>query len=119
MKPYNLMKAGALSLALIGSPAMLSAQGAPPPETPVTPDIPMPPGSPNPSPTPIEVPAPPATPDLPPEHKANQVASPAAKNAYPPCTATLQDQCTNTRPEADVKTARPNEMSAHRHHRNR
>ncbi len=119
MKPHNLMKAGALSLSLIAAPATLSAQGTQPPETPVTPDIPMPPGSPNPSLPPVEVPAPPATPDLPPEHIASLGASPAAKSAYPPCTATLQDQCTNTRPEADVKAARPNKMPVHRHHLNR
>ena len=119
MKPYNLMKASALSLALIGMPAMLWAQGEPVPETPATPDIPMPPGSPNPLPSPVEVPAPPTTPDLPPEHVASLVASPAAQNAYPPCTATLQDQCTNTRPEADVKATRPNKIPTHRHHLNR
>ena len=119
MKPYNLMKAGAFSLTLIGTPTMLSAQGVPDPETPVTPDIPMPPGSPNPLPSPVEVPAPPTTPDLPPEHIASLGASRAAQHAYPPCTATLQDECMNTRPEADVKAPRPNKMPVHRHQLNR
>lgn len=119
MRPCDLMKASAFSLTLIAAPAMLSAQGTPPREAPVTPEIPMPPGTPNPSPPPVEVPAQPTTPDLPPEPIASVLVPHAAQNVYPPCTPTLQDQCTNTRPEADVKATRPNKMPMHRRHLNR
>ena len=90
MKPCDLMEASAFSLTLIATPAMLSAQGTPPPETPLTPEIPMPPGAPNPSLPPDEVPAQPATPDLPPEHIASPVASHVAqrmliRNVQPLC----------------------------------
>ena len=102
MKPYDLMKTSSFSLTPIATPAMLSAQGTPPPEIPVTPEIPMPPGAPNPSLPPDEVPAQPATPDLPPEHIASVLGPHAAQNNYPPCTATLQDECMNTRPEQNV-----------------
>ena len=37
--------------------------------------------------------------------------APAAQAVYPPCSGTLQDQCTNTRREADEK-ASPGEMGS-------
>ncbi len=106
MKLKLLLNAGAISLVLIAAPAMLSAQMADPQENPVVPDIPMPPGPSSPPMPPVEVPAPPATPDLPPEHTAKLGTVPGALSAYPPCSATLQDQCTNTLLEADVKAIR-------------
>lgn len=116
MKTRKLMKVGALSLTLIAAPAMLSAQDARPPETLVTPNIPMPPAPMNPSLPTVEVSAQPARPDMSPEHIGSLIASPqAVQNAYPPCTVTLQDQCTNTRPEADAKAVRPNKTPVHRY----
>ncbi|MEP7221135.1 MAG: hypothetical protein ABI673_00560 [Novosphingobium sp.] len=39
----------------------------------------------------------------------------ATPGVYPPCSATLQDQCTNTRPEADYKGGPP-QHNGHRYH---
>jgi len=81
----------------------------------------------NPAPTPTEVPAPtpmpdPASPPMPMPAQSESMPMnaapgtmpgqqntmmtnppPAAQAVYPPCSATLQDQCTNTRREADYK----------------
>jgi hypothetical protein len=117
MKLKLIWKASTISLALLTAPAMLSAQMADPPETPAVPDIPMPPGPPATPLPPVEVPAPPAMPDLPPEHIAKLGTVPGTQVAYPPCSSVLQDQCTNTRPEADVKAIRHTVKAKRRPHR--
>jgi hypothetical protein len=116
MTMHSLANVSVFSLALLASPSLLSAQMADPPQTP---EIPMPPGSPGPSAPPIEVPAQPASPEIPPDTTAKMVAMPADPSAYPPCSATRQDQCTNTRPEADVKAVHPAKAPMHRRHHKR
>jgi hypothetical protein len=109
----TLVNHGVLSLALFATPGMLLAQIADPAKTPAEPEIPMPPGPPSSPMPPVEVPAPPATPDVPPEHIARMASLPMEPSAYPPCSATLQDQCTNTRAEADVKAVHQAVMPMH------
>lgn len=115
----TLANASAFSLALIAMPSALCAQMADPPQTPAPPDIPMPPGSPVPLLPPVEVPSEPATPDVQPEHIAKKERVPTVQFAYPPCSATIQDQCMNTRPEADIKAVRPIKKVPHRRHHKR
>ncbi len=62
-------------------------------------------------PPPPEVPAPPPAPDVPPPPPP-----PPAQAVYPPCSRTLQDQCTNTRPESDTKGGPPAHSVRHRPH---
>jgi hypothetical protein len=115
----TLPNSSTLALVLFATPSMLCAQMADPPQTPVTPEIPMPPGAPNPSSPPDEVPAQPAVPDLPQEYNRTMASTPSESAAYPPCSVTLQDQCTNTKPEADVKAVRPAKITKHRRHHKR
>jgi outer membrane biosynthesis protein TonB len=113
-----LTNASAFALVLMATPTMLSAQMTHPaptptaPETPATPEIPVSPDTPTPPMPPVEVPAEPVVPDTQPEHIAKILTEPAAQSVYPPCSATLQDQCT----EIDVSAARPHKMAMHRRH---
>ncbi|MEO5597420.1 MAG: hypothetical protein ABIQ66_02250 [Novosphingobium sp.] len=44
-------------------------------------------------------------------------AAPSGPGVYPPCSATLQDECTNTRPEADYKAStHSRRMRHHKRH---
>jgi hypothetical protein len=113
MKFATLASASAASLALFSAPATLCAQMADAPETPASPEIPMPPASPNPQTPPVEVPAQPTVPDMPPEHVA---MTPVTASAYPPCSAILNDQCAEMPVGVARKTAQPTTMRMHRRH---
>jgi hypothetical protein len=85
--PVTLVAMSGVIAAQKPDPVPPPAEPAPPPPVPEAPPMPEAP----PAPTPPEVPAPPAAP------------APAPQAVYPPCTKTLQDQCTNTRRGSDVK----------------
>jgi hypothetical protein len=104
--PVTLVAMPGVVAARQSNPVPPPAEPAPPPPVPEAPPTPEAP----PAPTPPEVPAPPAAP-MPPEAPATPTMAapsaaapaPAPQAVYPPCTKTLQDQCTNTRRGTDVK----------------
>jgi hypothetical protein len=120
MNVKTLTQVGAIALALIAAPSMLNAQAGDPSVPPAAPDSTMQPAPPAPLLLPpVAVPAEPMARAVLPERMVGMAVAPNAQSAYPPCSATLQDQCTNTRPEADVKAVRPVNMPPRRRHHKR
>lgn len=106
------MKLAALPLAMLASPASLTAQMSTPEMPGMTAEMPAIPA----------VPAVPVSPSIPPIlppsgggmmeqggiHWAplSQVSPPAPQATYPPCTREVQDECTNTRKGTDTPQAK-------------